>query len=255
MEHKVQEEGTFKYLEIGSGKEVIMLLHGLFGSLSNFKGIIDYFSDRYKVVIPILPIYELPLRKVSVKSYADYVLDFISLKGYNNIHLLGNSLGGHISQVICLEKPDKIRSLTLTGSSGLFENSMGNTFLKRNNYEFIKKKAESTFYDPATATKEMIDEVYNSINDRSKALSLLASAKSAIRENLEDKISTIMIPTLLIWGKEDIITPPFVAQRFHDLLPNSKLHFISKCGHAPMMEKPNEFNKIFAMFLSSISYS
>jgi len=252
MQHIVQEEKIFKFIETNPGKEVIMLLHGLFGSLSNFDGICNFFSDRFNVVIPILPIYELPLRKISVNTYAEYVLDFIDYKGYADIHLLGNSLGGHIGQTICLRKLDVIKSLTLTGSSGLFENSMGSTFLRRNDYDFIKKKAESTFYDPSTASKEMVDDVYESINNRGKALSLLASAKSAIRENLEDRISSIIIPTLLIWGSNDIITPPFVAERFHALIPNSELHFIKECGHAPMMEKPNEFNQIFDSFLSKL---
>lgn len=253
MEHIVHEEGEFKYLELSPGKDVIILLHGLFGSLSNFKSICDTLSDRFNIVIPIIPIYELPLRKISVSNYADYVIRFMDYKNFSNVHLLGNSLGGHIGQLMCLKIGNKIRSLTLTGSSGLFENTMGNTFLKRNDYNFIKKKAESTFYNPATATKEMVDEVFESINNRRKALSLLASAKSAIRENLEEKISSIKVPTLLIWGKNDIITPPFVAERFKELIPNSELHFIDKCGHAPMMEKPNEFNDIYSQFLEKFN--
>jgi pimeloyl-ACP methyl ester carboxylesterase len=56
----------------------------------------------------------------------------------------------------------------------------------------------------------------------------------------------------LIWGKNDTVTPPFVAEEFHKLIPNSQLHFIDKCGHAPMMEVPGEFNDLLFTFLQSL---
>ena len=60
----------------------------------------------------------------------------------------------------------------------------------------------------------------------------------------------IKVPTLLIWGNNDTITPPFVAKEFNKLIPNSELHFIDLCGHAPMMERPDEFNEILNGFLT-----
>ena len=56
----------------------------------------------------------------------------------------------------------------------------------------------------------------------------------------------------LIWGKQDNITPPHVAEEFHELLPDSKLYWIDKCGHAPMMEQPLEFNKILNDYLEGL---
>ena len=219
------------------------------GALSNFKGIIEAFKDDYKVVVPILPIYEMPLFQVSVTGLVDYVAEFVKYKNYNAVNVLGNSLGGHIGLLYTLAHQDKVSSLILTGSSGLFESGMGNTFPKRGDYEFIKKKAEDTFYDPAIATKELIDELYNVVNDRNKAIRIVATAKSAIRHNLGDKLHLIKIPVLLIWGKEDSVTPPFVGEKFEELLPDAKLYLIDKCGHAPMMEKPDEFNEILKSFL------
>jgi len=245
------EEGSHRYIETDPSKFPLLLLHGLFGNLSNFEGIIDSFSEDYNIVLPILPIFEMPLRKVTVRGLVGYIDEFVKFKAYSKFHILGNSLGGHIAQLFTLDNQEKVETMTLTGSSGLFEHAFGSGFVKRNNYEYIKKRAESTFYDPAIASKEMIDEVFESVNDRSKALRLLSTAKSAIRENLESRLHAITCPTLLIWGKQDTITPPFVAEKFNELIANSELHFIDKCGHAPMMEKPDEFNEILKGFLKA----
>ncbi len=249
MNYEIKQEGKFKYIEVGEG-EPLMLLHGLFGALSNFKDLIEYFRKRNKVIVPMLPLFELDLLHTSVGGLEKHVQKFIELKGYQNIHLLGNSLGGHVALVHALKHGDHIKSLILTGSSGLFENGMGDTYPKRGDYEYIKKKTEVTFYNPATATKELVDEVYEIVNLRAKVIKIIALAKSAIRNNLGDELKEIKVPTLLIWGNNDTITPPFVAKEFNKLIPNSELHFIDLCGHAPMMERPDEFNEILNGFLT-----
>ena len=253
MDHEIKEEGKFKYIETSPDKkETLLLLHGLFGALSNFKGIIDHFSKDYNVVVPMLPIFELPIRKVSVTGFVDHVTAFVEEKGYDTVHVLGNSLGGHIALLFVLANPDKISSIILTGSSGLFENAMGSTFPKRGNYEFIKTKTEATFFHPEVATKELVDEVYDIVNDRNKAIRILSTAKSAIRHNLGDKLHQVVAPTLLIWGKHDTITPPFVGEKFNELINNSKLIFVEECGHAPMMEYPEVFNDHLGTFLEEV---
>lgn len=230
-----------------------MLLHGLFGALSNFKDLVDYFVQHNKVIVPMLPLFELDLLHTSVGGLQKYLHKFIELKGYQNINLLGNSLGGHVALVHVLKHPERIKSLILTGSSGLFESGMGDSYPKRGDYDYIKNKTEVTFYDPKTASKELVDEVFEIVNNRIKVIKILALAKSAIRNNLGKELNQIKQPTLLIWGNNDIITPPFVAEEFHKLIPNSELHFIDKCGHAPMMEVPEEFNRILHNFLQKLN--
>jgi len=248
MEESLIEEEGFKYIQTREDGEVLLLLHGLFGALSNFKGIIENFKD-YNIVTPILPIMDLPLKSLGLKSLVDHIEKFVDFKGFSKVHVLGNSLGGHLAQLYTLKRPDKIATLTLTGSSGLFESAFGSSFPKRGNYEFIKTKVESTFYEAKIATKELVDEVFETVNDRTKAIRIVVTAKSAVRNNLEDKISKILAPTLLIWGKDDNITPPFVGEKFKELITNSELQFIEKCGHAPMMERPTMFNKFLERFL------
>ena len=248
LQFEVKQDNKFKFVEEGEGQTLI-LLHGLFGAMSNFTGIIEHFRHTHKVVVPMLPLFELDLLHTTVGGLEKYLTKFIDHRGYKDIHLLGNSLGGHVALVHVLKSPSKVRSLILTGSSGLFENGMGDTYPKRGDYEYIRKKTEMTFYDPNTASKELVDEVYQIVNERMKTLKVISLARSAIKNNLGDELKQIKLPTLLIWGNNDSITPPFVGREFNKLIPNSELHFIDHCGHAPMMEVPGEFNVILAEFL------
>ena len=252
MNYTIKQVDKFKYIEEGEG-EPLILLHGLFGALSNFGDLINYFKNHNKVVVPILPLLDMDLLHTSVGGLQKFVHKFIEFHDFQNVHLLGNSLGGHVAILHVLKQPERIKSLILTGSSGLFENGMGDTYPKRGDYDYIKKKTELTFYDPKIATKELVDEVYEIVNNRLKAIKIIALAKSAIRNNLGEDINQIKQPTLLVWGNNDSITPPFVGREFHRLIPNSELHFIDKCGHAPMMEVPDEFNRILHKFLTKLN--
>lgn len=252
MTYEIKQQDKYRFVEEGSG-EPLMLLHGLFGALSNFAGIIEYFRHHNRVVVPMLPLFDLDILHTTVGGLARFVHKFIEARGYQDVHLLGNSLGGHVALLHILKHPEKIKSLILTGSSGLFESGMGDTYPKRGDYEYIKKKTELTFYDPKVATKELVDEVYAIVNNRLKAIKIISLAKSAIRNNLGEELNQIKQPTLLVWGNNDTITPPFVAREFHKLIPNSELYFIDKCGHAPMMEVPDEFNAILHKFLKKLN--
>lgn len=251
MNYEIKQQDKFRFIEEGEG-EPLLLLHGLFGALSNFKDLVEYFRTRFKVVVPLLPLFDLDIFHTSVGGLEKYVQKFIEARGYTQIHLLGNSLGGHVALVHILKHPEKIKSLILTGSSGLFENGMGDSYPKRGDYDYIRKKTELTFYDPATATKELVDEVFEITNNRIKVIKIIALAKSAIRNNLGEELNQIKQPTCLIWGNNDTITPPFVGKEFNRLIPNSELHFIDKCGHAPMMEVPGEFNQVLETFLTKL---
>ena len=251
MSYDIKQDGKFKFIEEGEG-ETLMLLHGLFGALSNFRDLIEHFRKNYKVVVPILPLLDMDLLHTSVGGLQKYVHKFIEHRKYERIHLMGNSLGGHVALVVVLKHPELIKSLILTGSSGLFENGMGDTYPKRGDKEYIRNKTALTFYDPAMATDDLVNEVFEITNNRLKVIKIIALAKSAIRNNLGDELKNILHPTCLIWGNNDTITPPFVGNEFNNLIPNSELHLIDKCGHAPMMEVPGEFNSILDGFLAKL---
>ena len=247
----VKEEGKFKWLEEGEGGQPIILLHGLMGGVENFGEMVDFISAEYKVYGLDLKLFEGSLLKVSVKSLSDYLYEFMNHLGLPSATLIGNSMGGHIALIFSKEHPEMVENMILTGSSGLYEKSMGDTYPKRGDYNYIKTKTEEVFYDSNVVTKELVDNLYDAVNNRNKVIRILALAKSAIRHNMSKDLPKMNIPACLIWGKNDTVTPPEVAEEFHQTLPDSDLYWLDKCGHAPMMEHPKEFNSILTSWLTS----
>ncbi len=233
----------YNYIDEGEGHPIV-LLHGLMGGLGNFEKSIKVFSKKYRVIIPELPFYSLPVNDSNVENISQKFIEFLNLTVKEPVTLVGNSIGGHIGLITTVTNPDLVENLILTGSSGLYEKSFGETFPKRSNYEYVEKKSREVFYDPSSATKQVIDEVYEIVNDREKAIRILYIARSALKHNMREELSQIKKPVCLIWGKQDEVTPPEVATELNQLLDNSTLYWIDKCGHAAMMEQPEIFNSL-----------
>ena len=236
------------YIEKGKGNPII-LLHGLFGALSNWKTVVNEFSKNHRVIIPKIPLTEINVKEANLESLTNFVKKFINKMKLKNFILIGNSLGGHIGLIYTILHPKKVKKLILTGSSGLYENSFGGSFPKRGDYNYINDRVNHTFYNPNILSKKYIDDVFNTLNDNAKCLNIITIARSAQRNNLAKKLYKITCPTLLVWGLNDTITPPSVAHQFHKLIPKSRLKFIDKCCHAPMMESPAKFNQLIKPFI------
>ena len=249
MELRRQHQQGYEFVDEGQGP-VLLLLHGLFGALSNWHDVVREFAPDHRVIIPLLPVYDMPLTQAGVPGLVAYVEGFVAAVGLPpSFIVLGNSLGGHIALVYTLKNAARVRSLVLTGSSGLFEDSMGGSFPKRGDYAYVRERVGYTFYDPTVATKELVDEVFNVTNSNSKCLRIIAIARSAQRHNLSKELARIAVPVLLVWGLNDTITPPPVAHEFARLLPQAELRFLDHCCHAPMMERPAGFNTHLRRFL------
>jgi pimeloyl-ACP methyl ester carboxylesterase len=249
MEFKLHEDGKFKYIDEGEGQPIVVL-HGLFGALSNFSEVLKHFSKDYRVIIPVLPIYDLPIIKTSIKNLAVHLGEFIDHMKLEETIILGNSLGGHVGLVYSHEHPEKVNKLILTGSSGLYENAFGGGFPKRESKDFLRKRIEITFYDQSMVTDELVDECHEAVNNREKVIRIISLAKSAIRHNMAKELPQYKMPVCLIWGMQDNITPPHVAEEFQDQIPDAELFWIDKCGHAAMMEQPSTFNNILDAWLT-----
>lgn len=244
-----KKEKKYTFIESGEGHPLV-LLHGLMGGLSNFDNMISYFSSKgFKVYVPQLPIYDLPVLNTNLTSIAKFVAKFIEDKVGKPATIVGNSMGGHIGLILTLARPDLVHSLCLTGSSGLYEKSFGDSFPRKGDKEYIRKKTQEVFYNPDVATDELVDEVFSVVNDRMKGIKTVMLARSAIKHNMQKDLPHILVPTCIIWGKQDNVTPPDVAEEMDRQIPNSDLYWMDECGHAAMMEKPEEFNEILYNWL------
>lgn len=226
----------------------MILLHGLFGQLSNWDRVVEAFNADYHIHVPSLPIYNTPKEEPLLYLLA-FLENYISENKLSDIILVGNSLGGHVAILYAARHP--VKHLILTGSSGLYENTTMGSFPKRSTVAYIKARVEYTFHDPAVATEALISQVLSITTDTAKCLGVLRVAKSAQRHYVADLLSQISAPTLLIWGREDRITPIHVAHEFASMIPVTKLEIIDECGHAPMMERPVAFNFALKQYLSN----
>lgn len=251
MLFKSKKEKKFKFISEGEGRPIV-LLQGLMGGLSNFTKLISFFSSKgYKVYFPELPIYDLSVLNTNLTSLAKFVARFIEEEVGEPAIVVGNSMGGHIGLILTLSRPELVTHLVLTGSSGLYERSFGDSFPRKNDREYIKKKAQEVFFDPNVATEELVDEVFSIVNDRGKGIKTVMLARSAIKHNMQKELHKIKAPTCIIWGKQDNVTPPEVAVEMDRLIPDSELFWIDECGHAAMMEKPDKFNDILHRWLET----
>jgi len=226
----------------------MILLHGLFGGLSNWHGVIARFQSTYDIHIPSLPLFDRQ-REDRLNFLTDFLETYIQDHHLQEVILVGNSLGGHVAILYTHRHPGNVHRLVLTGSSGLYENTSFGSFPKRSDHAYIRKRVAYTFYDPAIATDTLVNEVFGITTDRDKCLSIVRMAKSAQRHYVADLLRDIPTPTLLIWGEDDKITPPHVAHEFKNLLLHAQLVMLDRCGHAPMMERPEEFNAVLQEYL------
>lgn len=251
-QYDIHELGAFRYIDEGPATDLptVVLLHGMLGNLSNWIDTVGDLADHgYRVIVPVLPVYALPMKQTSVQGLADYVHEFLSAIDVDTATLVGNSLGGQVAILYALSHPERVSAMVLSGSSGIYEAEMGTSTPRRRDREFIRERAAVTFYESRHVTDELVDEMVEIINDRACVARLIKMARSTKKETVGSRLPRIDVPTLLVWGRNDVITPPDVAEEFRERICNSELHFIDECGHAPMIEHPQTFNQIMLRFL------
>jgi pimeloyl-ACP methyl ester carboxylesterase len=248
LNHDLQTCNPIVLFQKTAMKQGMILLHGLFGALSNWNDVIRHFESTYDIHVPPLPIYD-DRKGDGLENMVKFLEEYIEYAELENLILVGNSLGGHVAIIYAHRSPEKVDKLILTGSSGLYENTSVGSYVKRGNLPYIRERVAYTFYDPAVATDALVAEVFRITTDNKKCFAILKMAKSAQRNYVADILPQIQTKTLLVWGQNDNITPVVVAMEFKRLLPKADLFLLENCGHAPMMERSKEFNKLVELFL------
>lgn len=247
-----EQEPTFKTVEMGSVGPELVLLHGLFGALSNWDTVQPLMANYAKPIALSLPLLSAHRSEVKVKALSMYAEYFVRSRGIPPVSLCGNSLGGHVALRMYLAAPEIVDCLVLTATSGLYEHSV-DSLPVRPGREFVEEHMRKVFVNEQFITEEAIQEIVKILEDRSHVLNLIHAARSAKKDNLKDLLGEVKAPTLLLWGEDDQVTTMEVAEMFHKLIPNSQLVSIKNCGHAPMIEHPEWFAEEVKKFLKKHS--
>ncbi len=250
--YEIKERGGFRYVDEGPRTDCppVVFLHGMLGNLTNWTDVVrSVAASGYRAIVPMLPVYALPMDQTNMGGLVQYLHEFLDEMALDFVTLAGNSLGGQLASIYILTYPDRACALVLTGSSGLYEVELGTGNPRRHDRNFIRERAAVTFYDKKHVTDDLVNEMADVVTDRPSVRRLIRMARASKTETVRTRLHAVRAPTLLIWGEEDVITPPDVARQFEELIPDSELHFIAQCGHAPMLERPDTFNRIMLRFL------
>ena len=246
------EEPQIDFTEYGAGPVNLVLLHGLFGAMTNWDGAIPFFSQFASTTALHFPILTAHRSEVKVKALACLTEYFLRKRNKHPVVLCGNSLGGHVALRLALSSPELVDALVLTGSSGLYEHTV-DTLPIRPGPDFVRSQMQRVFYNDQLITDAAVDEVCTILKNKLSQINLIHSARSAKRDFLLERLKEINIPVLLVWGKDDLVTTMDVAETFNRELPKSKLIVFNKCGHAPMIEYPQKFAQEVQSFLKGLN--
>lgn len=239
------------YIETGQG-ETLTLLHGLFGGPENWHAAIEVLQHDFHILAPRFPL-DGSLKLTAVRELTEFVKNFLDAKGVEKTALAGNSLGGHVALDLALQYPQRITKLILAGSAGLYERHLTDGSLPKPDHDFIRAQAQKIFYAKDHVTDQMIEQIHQQLQDRHYVRFLIRVAKATRDYRMDDLLAQVQVPTLLVWGAQDEVTPPHVAHQFQRSLPQAKLVFFDRCGHAPPIEHPHEFGRTVREFLRSPS--
>lgn len=240
-----------------AGVPVFVFLHGLVGLNEHWENVVQQFSAHARCVMLQIPLLQLSGDDCSIhgveKLTSQFLQDYFGPSNDLPVVLVGNSFGGHVALRLAIHRPDLVRGLVLAGSSGLIEKSMVSDVQIRPNREWLRRKIGELFFDKKHLRESEIERAYADLANRSGARAMVRLSRSARRDHLGEKLTQVRQPTLLVWGREDIVTPPEAAEGFKASIPGSRIVWFERCGHAPMIECPLEFASALVDFAGEMN--
>ncbi len=240
-------------VEMGTGDETVLFLHGLFGTPEHWRQVMERLADRYRVIAPQLPVDPQPGRRQhginAIADLSDQVADLVKTLQIDPVVICGNSLGGLVAIDLCARRKDFAKGLVLAGSAGLFEKNPIGGMRPKPSREFVKKTVCGIVHKQELVTNELVDDWHSSIQDRDYVRFVLRVSRATRDRSVEKELTKLDLPTMIIWGQEDSITPPETGREFQRRIKGSKLQFIQDCGHAPNWEQPEAFAELLDEFL------
>lgn len=223
----------------GAGRPIV-ILNGLLGQNEHWFPLLPALAQRHEVFLIQPPLLEMRGSGCTVDGVTRLIAGVIETLIDRPALMVGNSLGGHVALKLALERHPLVRALALVGSSGLFERGFEKGVEHSPSKNWLDKKIGDLFFDRGCMPPGLVEAAHAELSRRSAARALVKLGRSAKNDHLGEQIAGLPVPTLLAWGRNDVVTPPEVAEEFHSLLPNSRLVWLESCGHAPQIERPNE---------------
>lgn len=231
---------------------LFVFLHGLVGLNEHWDNVVSLVQHRIRCALVEVPLLQLSGEDCSIDGVVELTAGLLRQEGLQPAVLVGNSFGGHVAARLAIDHPDLVEGLVLAGASGLIEKSIVSDIQIHPSREWLSRKIAELFYDPQAHMRESdLDRAHRELSSRQGRVAMVRLSKSARRNHLGDRMAEIRCPTLLIWGREDVVTPPDAAEGFHARLADSHLVWLERCGHAPMMEQPGKFAELVLDFQAS----
>jgi pimeloyl-ACP methyl ester carboxylesterase len=264
--------GDVSYADRGSGDPAVLLVHGLGGQWRVWLPTIGPLAERRRVIAPDLPGFgdsAMPSR-MSVEGLADAMEELCERLELDRIVAVGNSLGGAVMAQLALTRPDRVERLVLVNAVGIVptfrEWAVTLPFIWAgamlgNQVSAARRQIASRPGLRRAALWRLIHEperlnadiVYHGILQRPGpgARDAIAAGIAHLNDGWEERLERIECPTLVIWGKDDLLLPNRHAERWVRLIPGSKLISFDKTGHMPMIEQPEQFNSALLDFIEA----
>ncbi|MEC9373644.1 MAG: alpha/beta hydrolase [Planctomycetota bacterium] len=246
--------------EVGKGRPVVYL-HGLLGLNEHWIPTARTLAHRARSIMLETPLLTLSGRLCSIQGVSQMLGALIEELVDEPAVIVGSSFGGHVALRIVLDRPSIASGLILVGSSGLYEADYEDEIEARMRMkdveirpskEWMNRKVAELFHDPSTIPDGVVERVHAELSHRRAARAIVKLSRTSRRDHVGKQLDAVSIPSLVLWGRQDIVTPPRVARDFESLLPDARLHWIDDCGHAPMIEKPREFTEAIGAFLDEL---
>ena len=237
----------------GNGPPIV-LLHGLLGTNEHWSQTARELAQTHRVVSLEVPVLDLEGRDCSVAGLQTIIEDLIREADIDHAIIAGNSLGGHVAAKLAIERPEWIVGLILMGASGLQERATGSEVVTTPSRDWLADRFGVMFHDRHRhMTDADLDRAFGLLSDRRKVRAFVRLCRSSRMDGLAEKLACLTMPTLLIWGRNDVVTPPEAAAGFARAIPHARIRWIDRCGHAPMIEHPVELAEAIGSFAESLA--
>jgi pimeloyl-ACP methyl ester carboxylesterase len=245
------------YYEAGKGS-VVILLHGLGADSHHWAANIDALSRNFRVIALDQIGYgqsDKPVMRYTVGNFADYLHGFMEAAKIPKASLVGNSLGGWVALDFTLRHADMVEKLVLVDAAGLHPASA--LQLPKGGWKSLSPQNTHWFFDLMAANKEWATtdlgpDAFARHAKNGDTYTVASSVAEMVtgREFEDKKLEKVKVPTLIIWGRDDMLIPLAMGESFNKGIKGSQLLVIDGTGHIPMVGKPVEFNQAVMKFLS-----